>query len=83
MIKSIIPILLTFAVLLHLYYVTFINYTFQYNHLTISALTISLIWLVYLVRYVEKEYKFIFYFLIFLLILSFISHCILPLIELL
>jgi len=80
--KSIIPILLSFAILLHLYYVIFIERMFQYNHISISMIALSLVWLVYLIKYVEKEYKYIFYILVFLLFLSFITHCVLPLIQL-
>jgi hypothetical protein len=80
--KITIPILLSFGVLLHLYYVIYIEHMFQYNNLTFTSLTLSLIWLVYLIKHIEKEYKKIFYILVFLLILSFIIHCSLPLIQL-
>jgi len=81
MIKSIIPILLSFAALLHLYYITFISrYGVEYNHIIMTIMIISLIWLVYLIKYVQKEYKIFFYFLLMLLFLSFISYCLLPLI---
>jgi hypothetical protein len=81
MIKSIIPILLTFAVLLHLYYLTFISsYGIEYNHVIMTIIIISLIWLVYLIKYVQKEYKVLFYFLLITLFSSFIIYCISPLI---